>query len=290
MRVVLSVAIATLATAAATFATTTLPASSASAPSYVALGDSYSSGALVPVQDPNALGCQRSDHNYPRLVAAARPWLALRDATCGGASTANMTQPEATTPGPDNPPQFSRLDSATKTVTLGIGYNDIGFIDIWVSCATANPTGTPCKDTWDPNGNDILSARIVATGPKIATALQGIHARSPGAKVFLVGYPAILPDSGTGCFPTMPIAPGDVPYLRAKEKQLNSMLARRAVANGAVFVDTYTPSIGHDACSLPTVRWIEPYAPANPSFPIHPNARGEAGMATLVLQAIARAG
>ncbi len=287
MRVMLGLAVVALAAAGTGLATSPPAGSAAAAPSYVALGDSYSSGALVPVQDPTIPGCERSDHNYPRVTAAARPWLPLRDATCGGATTADMTQTESVPAGPANPPQFSRLDAGTKIVTLGIGYNDIGFIDIWVSCATVNPIGTPCKDTWDPNGNDILAARIAATAPKIGAALRGIHAHSPSARVFLVGYPAILPDAGTGCFPTMPIAPGDVPYLRAKEKQLNAMLARQAAANGAVFVDTYRPSVGHDACTLPTVRWVEPYAPASPSFPIHPNATGEQGMATAVLKAIA---
>jgi hypothetical protein len=36
------------------------------------------------------------------------------------------------------------------------------------------------------------------------------------------------------------------------------MLRQRARAAGAVYVDTYTPSLGHDACSGPARRWIEP--------------------------------
>jgi hypothetical protein len=40
--------------------------------SYVALGDSYTAGPLIPVQETTPLGCLRSDHNYPHLVAAGR--------------------------------------------------------------------------------------------------------------------------------------------------------------------------------------------------------------------------
>jgi hypothetical protein len=85
----------------------------------------------------------------------------------------------------------------------------------------------------------------------------------------------------------MPIAPADVPYLRAKEKQLNGMLASQAASHAATYVDTYTPSIGRDACQLPTVRWVEPLVPVNPAAPVHPNARGEQGMAAAVDAAIA---
>src|SRR5688572_13564253 len=37
--------------------------------SYGALGDSYTAGPLIPVQTGQPAGCQRSDHNYPSLVA-----------------------------------------------------------------------------------------------------------------------------------------------------------------------------------------------------------------------------
>lgn len=49
------------------------PASTSTVPpldttKYVALGDSFTAGPLVPVTDV-ASGCFRSDHNYPTLLA-----------------------------------------------------------------------------------------------------------------------------------------------------------------------------------------------------------------------------
>ena len=82
----------------------------------------------------------------------------------------------------------------------------------------------------------------------MAAVLRGIHARAPLARVLLVGYPDILPSQGDGCWPEVPFAFGDLPYLRGVETGLNQMLARTAAANGATFVDTYTATIGHDAC------------------------------------------
>lgn len=256
--------------------------------SYVSLGDSYTAGPLVPNQNQSPAGCLRSDHNYPHLIAPSLALPAFRDVSCSGAETEDMTSAQSVTPGP-NPPQFNALNQATEVVTLGISGNDIGFSEIVENCSSPTPTGTPCQDRYVVDGRDEISERIAATAPKVAAVLQGIRSRSPRADTFVVGYPAILPDTGNGCWPQMPVTSGDVPYLRAKEKELNAMLAAQAAANGAVYVDTYTPSIGKDACQLPTVRWVEPVVPVNPAAPVHPNARGMEGMAAVVLAAI-RAG
>jgi hypothetical protein len=55
-----------------------------------------------------------------------------------------------------------------------------------------------------------------------------------------VNYSAIFPHGGNGCYPQMPVARGDVAYLRAKQQERNQMLADQAAANGARLVDVYT--------------------------------------------------
>jgi lysophospholipase L1-like esterase len=254
---------------------------------YVALGDSYTSGPLIPNQIIEAGMCGRSDHNYPHLIAPSLGATEFRDASCGGAETEDMTATQDLDYGPDNPPQFDRLDRDTKLVTLGIGGNDVGFGEIIDNCVSPTPTGHPCTDHYVVNGNDELRQRITDTAPKITAVIQGIKARSPRAKIFVVGYPAIFPETGTGCWPQMPIAPDDVAYLRGIQKALNAMIANTAAANRVTYVDVYTPSIGHDACQPLTInRWVEPAAPNQPAYPVHPNLAGEQGMANAVLTAI----
>lgn len=253
--------------------------------SYVALGDSYTAGPVIPVQQTDPLGCLRSDHNYPHLVAAALGVSTFRDPSCSGAETGDMTNAQDVDPGP-NPPQFDSLDAGTQLVTVGIGGNDIGFTEIAESCASPTPTGHPCQDRYVVNGHDELAQRIDDTAPKVAAVLQGIHRRSPRARVFVVAYLAILPETGPGCWPQLPMTPEDVPYLRGVEMKLNAMLAQQAAANRATFVDAYTASIGHDACQLPLVRWVEPVIPASPAAPVHPNLFGMQGYATAVQAAI----
>ena len=117
--------------------------------------------------------------------------------------------------------------------------------------------------------------------------LDGIHDRSPGARIFVVNYPSLLPETGSGCFPQVPFADADVPYLRAKQHELNEMLAKQAAADDAALVDVFAASLGHDACQAPSVRWVEPLATASPAVPEHPNGLGMACTAVVVLAAVA---
>jgi lysophospholipase L1-like esterase len=194
-----------------------------------------------------------------------------------------MTVTQNVSPGP-NPPQFNSLSGETQFVTLSIGGNDIGFSDLAQDCVSVLPFGSPCRDRYT-RGGDQITARINAAAPKVAAVLQGIHARSPVAKVLLVNYAAIFPHSGNGCWPRMPVTPADVRWLREKQVQLNGMLAQQAAANGATIVDVYTASVGRDACAGSGTRWVEPYIPGNAAAPLHPNLRGMQAMAAMVVAA-----
>lgn len=257
------------------------PQASAAVPTgrYVALGDSYTAGPLIPTQVN--LDCLRSNRNYPSLIAASVGSSSFTDVSCSGATTADILNNDG-----DRPAQISAVTSDTALVTVQIGGNDIGFSSIITDCVEASlssPLGSPCKDEYTAGGTDQLRARINATAPKVAAVLQAIHAAAPAARVVVLGYPVILPDTGYGCWPLVPIAYQDVPYLRDVEKALNAMLASTAAANNATYVDVYTPSIGRDACKSSSTRWVEGLIPQNAAAPFHPNAAGEQGMANAVL-------
>jgi lysophospholipase L1-like esterase len=255
-------------------------AGTATAKSWVGLGDSFAAGPRIPNQSLSPLGCLRSDRNFARQSAGALGYT-LTDASCSGAETEDMFAPQQTSAG-TNPPQLDALKADTNVVTLQIGGNDIGFTEIIENCAAPNPFDG-CKDEYVHDGRDEISERIAATAPLVANVLQAIHARSPAARVFVVNYAAILPDSGNlGCWPRVPLAFSDVPYLRSKEKELNAMVAAQAAANGATTVDAYTASIGRDACKGSGTRWVEPLVPGNAAAPFHPNLRGMTGIAGVV--------
>ncbi|MFI5998412.1 SGNH/GDSL hydrolase family protein [Streptomyces sp. NPDC051362] len=253
---------------------------------YVALGDSYASAPLVPTQvDPT---CLRSDNNYPSLVARSRA-AQLTDVSCAGATTANMTSTQGNVP-----PQFDALRQSTDLVTITIGGNDIGFSTILGTCAhvsSTDPAGAPCQTYFSTTGADAVTEAIKQTAPKVSQVLRGIHHRAPHARVVVVGYPDLFPEDGVGCTSaTVPLAAGDFSYLRDKEKELNTMLARQARKSGAEYVNTYTSTVGHDLCQPVANRWIETFAPDSPAAPVHPNAAGEAAMAGAVKRKLSHLG
>jgi lysophospholipase L1-like esterase len=250
---------------------------------YVALGDSYTSGPLIPNQHGDPIDCGRSDHNYPSLVAGAFKVATFVDVSCGSAETKHMTEPQTGLPlGGTNPPQFNALRADATLVTVGIGGNDAGLVGVAEKCAqlgVTNPTGHACRDYYAPGGNDTVTAKINETAPRIAAVLQGIHQRSPGARVAIVGYPDPLPKNGESCWPTVPLSPDDIAYIDSLIVRINAMIKGQAELNGAQFIDTYADSTGHDVCKLPPDRWFEGLIPTEPAYPLHPNGKGEASMA-----------
>lgn len=253
---------------------------------YVALGDSYTAAPLVPIPAGRPVGCLRSDHNYPSIVAAATGAARAHDVSCTSATTADLTAPQQML-GDANPPQFDALGDRTRLVTIGIGGNDVGLVGAGVRCVELGlfaPRGRACRAAYaKPGGGDRLADQIAATAPRIAAALQGIHDRSPRARVLIVGYPAVTPRDGKGCYPLVPVSDDDIAYLDAMLRRTNAMLAAQAAANDAEFVDTYSDSVGHDVCRPPGSRWFEGILPTSPALVLHPNSLGEASMARSTL-------
>ncbi|MEU9594862.1 SGNH/GDSL hydrolase family protein [Streptomyces sp. NPDC048219] len=244
---------------------------------YVALGDSYSAGSGVLPVDPTNLLCLRSTANYPHVIAS-RTGARLDDVTCGAAETKHFTQAQY----PGVAPQVDALGAGTDLVTLTIGGNDNGtFINAVTACGTAGllsgGKGSPCKDEHGTSFDDEIEAN---TYPALKKALLDVRAKAPNARVAALGYPWIVPAAADpSCFLKLPIASGDVPYLRGIQAHLNAVVERAAEETGVTYVDFARASDGHDACKAPGTRWIEPLLFGRSLVPVHPNALGERRMA-----------
>ncbi|GLZ15239.1 lipase [Actinomadura sp. NBRC 104425] len=251
---------------------------------YVALGDSFTAGPLIPRQTGTPVGCLRSNRNYPSLVAA-RLRLRLTDVSCTSARIRNLTAPQRTPLG-INPPQLNALTRNTALVTVGIGGNDAGFAEILAACglaSTTNPLGAPCAQRYA----DVYSERPDKVRPLLDGALRRIRARAPRARIMVVGYLRLLPDA-PGCWPAVPVARGDLAFLNRLHRDLNRVLAERARAHGADFVDAYEGGEGHDMCAPAGRRWVEGILPSNAAAPVHPNAAGMREVADRVVDVLAR--
>jgi lysophospholipase L1-like esterase len=252
---------------------------------YVALGDSYTAGPLVPTPTGSPILCGRSTNDYPADVARAINPSSFVNASCSSATTVDMTQSQSLDGGVQTaPPQFNALSSTDALVTVGIGGNDAGLISVAEECTALDvlwPFGDRCKSHYQSGSINTELAAINATGPKVAQVIQGIVARAPQAKVLVVGYPDGLPQNGSNCYPDVPFSSADVTWFNSMEIDLNTVLQQTAQANGATFVDTFSSSIGHDACQGSNA-WVNGLLPTSAAFPLHPNQTGEANMAKQV--------
>jgi lysophospholipase L1-like esterase len=205
--------------------------------------------------------------------------------TCSSAKTSDLTGSQQTPLGPV-PPQLDALDADTTLVTLHIGANDISLTSLIGDCLNVlrPPLARHCADAYREDGRDQWQERIDALAPRIDASIGAISARAPEAEVYLVGYGSYLPPGG--CHPKVPILPRDATYIQQTVGHLNTMLEQRATAQGVHYIDLAAGSTGHDACQPPGTRWIEPYLPASPAAPFHPNALGMKGFARIVTAAV----
>ena len=274
------------ALAAAPTATAAAPAATPQV--YVALGDSMASGPLIP-NPTGPLACARSTHNYAHVMAAALGIPTLRDVTCSGASTSDMTNPQplsiAGVSAGTAPPQFDALSADTTLVTLTIGGNDVGLVGVGQNCMQLNPFAAPCKNKYVVNGVDSVAARSDAFAPKLAAVLDGIHQRAPLARVLVTGYGLYL--KAGGCWPVQPVLGSDATWLQSEVDYLNQVIAATSASHAAQYVDVRTPSAGHDSCQAESARWVEGYVPLTLAAPLHPNQAGEAAYAGIVGAAVA---
>jgi lysophospholipase L1-like esterase len=242
------------------------------------MGDSYSAGSGILPLDPSAsVLCARSTADYPHDLAASAG-LQLDDVTCGGAQTKDYAGSQY----PGIAPQLDALNASTGLVTMTIGGNDSNtFIDAILACGTAGVAtlgfGHPCRSLYGSSFDDTVDT---VTYPAVRAALQAVRAKAPNARVAILGYPWIVPATADPtCFAKMPIASGDIPYLRDLQTHLNSAVSRAAQETGSVYVDMAAASDGHDACRPAGTRWIEPVLFGTNFVPVHPNALGESRMA-----------
>jgi lysophospholipase L1-like esterase len=239
---------------AAAFALTALPAHAA-APSYVALGDSYSSGTGTEDYIADGTECLRSAFAYPSLISAARGY-ALTFRACSGATVADVTAS-----------QLSALSASTAYVTISIGGNDAGFADVLTECA---------QPGWmsDCNGAvDGAQSFVSGTLPSRLSGLySSIRSKAPNAKVTVVGYPRIF--QGEDCNALTWFSPEEEARLNAMADLVNSVTSQRAASAGFSFANPTSRFIGHAVCDDP--EWINGLStPIVESY--HPNKDGHAG-------------
>jgi len=237
----------------------------AAPPSYVALGDSYSSGVGTRSYLNDGSSCQRSVYAYPSLIAAAKGY-ALNFRACSGATVADVTNS-----------QLSALSAANAYLTISVGGNDAGFASVLTTCA---------QPSWLSNCTGAVDGAqryIAKTLPgSLRTLYASIRAKAPNATVVVVGYPRIF--NGTDCNLLTWFSGSEMTRLNQTADQLDSTIAAAAASAGFGFVNPVPAFVGHAVCDR--TEWINGLSsPITESF--HPNRSGQAsGYTPLVSPAL----
>lgn len=242
------------------------PRATVGVPEYVAFGDSYTAGpGILPLSDKS---CGRSESNYPTLVAEELDIKAFADASCGGASTANLQKAQTAGQVRLNDPQLDSLDRRTKLVTIGLGLNNEALaLNLLVTCLTpaSGETTDRCK-AYLELPESTVAAEIARAADQVEATITTIRSRAPEAEVVLVGYPRVAPDTG-GCV-DLPMPAAMVDRLRDAMKGVDDAWRDAARRAGAEYVDMYARSQGHDICSAEP--WVNGAFRKPDAVPMHP--------------------
>jgi hypothetical protein len=239
--------------------------------SYIALGDSYSSGEGNPpfIAGTDTAGdeCHRSSAAYPELLGAALG-VTPKFYACSGAVTDNITT-VTQYPGEQSPQdQRSGVDSSAALVTLTVGGNNADFSDVLTSCIEqkakadfrngADPVGTWLGLGGDPSCVDSRSfvasenAKIDSVQSHAVAAYDAIKSEtSPLTSVIAADYPHLFPTAAAAqsCIQLSPyLTRADQAYFNTGTDRLDSGLQGAAATAGVNFVDVRGAFTGHGIC------------------------------------------
>ena len=216
---------------------------------YVALGDSYSSGVGAQRYISGSGACLRSRQSY--VFALGRTVSTFR--ACAGATTGTVLAG-----------QLRAFPANTRLVTISIGGNDAGFVDVVTTCLLGSPASCSARvGKAERFVRESLPARL-------DRVYDTIRRRAPQARVLVAGYPRLF--AVRSC--------GDAGRIDAREqRRLNDAsdaLARTTAAavrrhSGFRFVDVRQAFDGAGVCSAaPRIHGVT--HPVTDSF--HPNLAG----------------
>ncbi len=222
---------------------------------YVALGDSYSSGLGSGSLISSSGSCDRSTKAYSQLWAAAHHPASYVSVACAGATTATVIST-----------QLTALSAATTLVSITVGGNDVGFSSTLETCILHATSS--CVSAISGDEKQIASA----LPGQLNTLLAGIRARAPGARVVVLGYPALYDLSRSST--CLGLSTTDRTDLNQAAGLLDNAIKAAAGRHADVFEDVRPDFAGHLICD--SGKWLNAVSITDISQSYHPTATGQA--------------
>jgi hypothetical protein len=289
--------------------------------SYLALGDSFSSGEGISIYRPETNTadnrCHQSTLSYGYLLhdsltnggtfgSVACSGAKIKDVVIGDRKIYNNNNPQAKNkeleiyddeinnsflPGYRGQIKFIG-DLKPKIITLSMGGNDVGFSDILKKCVLSYGYND-CYPTYEDRKE--LVNLINNQYPRLRDMYQSLKKEAaPDAKIYIVGYPQIA-KSGGNCALNVHFSEDEIVFGNQLVSYLNYVIKSAANDSGVFYVDTEHSFNNHRLCETKSSDVavnglsIGNGGPVNGVGPIakesyHPNALGHQLFANTISQ------
>lgn len=239
------------------------------------MGSSFASGPAITVPAAESPWyCARSNDNYAHQLARLRK-LSLVDVSCGGATTHHLLEGGQLL----QPAQLDAVTAETALVTVTIGGNDIGYLGniMALGCDEATPWYIRKLGACRIRSVEEMEQALKGLLSRQTAIVREVRRRAPDARVILVNYQTVLPDSGTCA--RLGLAEEEVAQMRGIAGKLAEITQAAADASGALLMDAAQLTHGHDVCALDP--WINGMHPPDGLLgaPLHPTLEGMAAVA-----------
>jgi lysophospholipase L1-like esterase len=229
------------------------PAAAQSSVSYVALGDSYSSGVGAGSETGS---CDQSPNAYPALWSAANDPASYSFEACNGATASSTISS-----------QLSALSASTTLVSLTDGGNDVGFSSVMETCNEYFFSTSTCVSAVDQAESEIAND----LPGSLNTLLSDIKAHAPNAKVVFLDYPDLYDLSqSSSC---VGLSTTDRTDLNQAADQLDAQIKAAAGRYGDTFADVRPYFSGHEICD--SNSWLNSVELFDIHTSYHPTATGQ---------------
>lgn len=219
--------------------------------SYVAIGDSFTSGQGAGPWLPG--GCFRSvSGSYPTITASSSSYREALNFACSGADTTDVLAQIGAIDG--------RIKLKASLVTLTVGGIDAGSNRVLAACAP-DPTSALCAGTVSA-----ATANLGTVGLKLVGTYDAVAKAFPKARIVVLNYPKLFD----------PRLPGALaPTLNGATDALNTVIAGAVAATNnprVALTDVTDEFAGHGIGSAESYISFSPdrFDPAN----FHPNVLG----------------
>jgi lysophospholipase L1-like esterase len=231
-------------------------AAHASSDSYVALGDSYSSGVGAGNYTSGSGSCDQSTNAYPYLWDAANSPSSFTNATCSGATTSTVESS-----------QLSGLSSSTTLVSITVGGNDVGFSGVMETCILE---GTSACESAVSNAESQAESTLPG---ELDTVYSDIQSDAPNAHVVVIGYPEFYDLAQSGSCAGLSYDSRSA--INGGADTLDNVISTEvAKYSNFSYVDIRPYFSGHEICD--SSAWLHSFVLTDTTESYHPTATGQA--------------